>query len=44
MAQDGDSVCQTTRPAELRLEALRAPRLLVLRWELRLDWDRGRRS
>lgn len=44
MAQDGDSACQTTRPAERRLEVSRARRLLVLRWELRLGWVRGRRS
>lgn len=44
MAQDGDSVCQTTLLVELCLEALRAPRPLELRWGLRRDWVLGLRS
>ena len=44
MARDGGSACQTTLLEELFLEALRAPRLLELRWDPRLDWVPGLRS
>lgn len=44
MAQDGDSVCQTTLLVELFPEALQAPLPLELRWEMHQDWDRDLRS
>jgi hypothetical protein len=44
MARDGDSDCQTTLLEELFLEALRAPLLRELRWDLRRDWDLGLRN